>query len=319
MKGDVDVAVTTPAVSVQAVTSQKKKSLTPLAEKAAAGSTMQQKVLGELVTFKLVEIPAKNVQNATMVYLGNERDQFLLDAYAVADMISSFRENGQLKPAYGRDTCGVTEIADGSRRRFTAMETNQPLFVWVGDLNDKQMQYLSDVGNQYAPTSAWEKGKRFAKMLENASQEEVAKVAGLRDRKGLMRYVATASLPIQLIKGLQSPSDMTARKGETLSKVWAGLDAGKQEEVIRFLESWIIPSKAKMTSDEVIDEFIKKCGTGSPEKKKPEVQTLPMGASMVTKGGTTQFHLPKEVSDESRKAIEAFISQVLSKEALDNC
>ena len=148
MKNDVEVEAQTASVSVQAAGKRQKKQLQKLEAQAAAGSTMIHKVMGKEVKFKLVEVPADKIELSTMVYLGNERNQFLLDAHAVSDLIATFKDQGQQVPAFGRDVCGQIEIADGTRRRFTALETKQPFYVWVGNLDEQQMQFLSDVGNQ---------------------------------------------------------------------------------------------------------------------------------------------------------------------------
>ncbi|WP_342652541.1 ParB/RepB/Spo0J family partition protein (plasmid) [Vibrio metschnikovii] len=182
MRNDVNVKTETTSVSVQAVTARDKRLPSKLAEKAASGSTMTQNVKGKSVLFKLVEIQASEIEMRTMVYLGNERDQTVIDAWAVSDLIETFRTDGQLKPAYGRDVNGVIEIADGSRRRFTAMETKQSFYVWVGELDEEQMQYLSDVGNQYRPTSAWEKGMRYARMIKLSNQKRRLSTSALTVR-----------------------------------------------------------------------------------------------------------------------------------------
>ncbi|ENM3868770.1 ParB/RepB/Spo0J family partition protein [Vibrio cholerae] len=317
MKNDVVVNTETTSVSVQAVTARDKRLPTQLAEKAAAGSTMTQNVKGKNVLFKLVEVPANKIDMRTMVYLGNERDQTVLDAWAVSDLIDTFRTDGQLKPAYGRDVNGVIEIADGSRRRFTAMETKQPFYVWVGELDEEQMQYLSDIGNQYRPTSAWEKGMRYTRMIKASNQEKTAEHFGI-DRKAMMRCVHTAELPKALIQALKSPNELSARRGEALAKVWTKLSDIKQSEVIAFINNWLIPEKQNYDTEQVLELFVVKCGNEQP-KDKPEVQKLPLGATMKVKNGTTSFTLPPQVSDASRQKIEAFISETLSKEALDNC
>lgn len=317
MKSDVQVEVQPSSVSVQEAGKRNKKKLQKLESQAAAGSTMTHKVMGREVKFKLVEVPADKIELSTMVYLGNERDQFLLDAHAVSDLIETFKEQGQQVPAFGRDVCGQIEISDGSRRRFTALETKKPFYVWVGDLDEQQMQFLSDVGNKYKDTSAWEKGLRYERMLKSATQEDVAEVVGV-SRKAMMRCVNTAQLPKAFIRSFTSPNELSARKGEALYKVYKALTEEKQEEIINFCESWLIPEKGKHTTEEIVDLFTTKCGTTKekPEAMKP--RELAMGATVALKNGNATINIPK-VSDDSLKAIEAFISQTLSKEAVDNC
>lgn len=317
MKNDVEVDVAPSSVSVQAAGKRHKKTLQKLEEKAAAGSTMTHKVMGKEVVFKLVEVPASKIEMSTMVWLANERAQELLDAHAVSDLLESFRDQGQQVPAFGRDICGQIEIADGSRRRHTALETKKPFYVWVGDLSSEQMEYLSEIGNQYKGTSAYEKGLKYKKLLKNAKQEEVSEAVGVT-RKAMMRCVQTAQLPLEFIRSFTSPNELSARKGEALYKLYKPLNEEQQLEIINFCESWLVPEKGKHTTDEIINHFITKCGaTGEkPEPIKP--RELAMGATVALKNGNATINIPK-VSDDSLKAIEDFISQTLSKEALDSC
>ncbi|WP_116440184.1 ParB/RepB/Spo0J family partition protein, partial [Klebsiella pneumoniae] len=120
-----------------------------------SGNSITLPVLGRNVSFKLETIPANKVEMATMVWLGNERDQELLDEAALADLVPSFLTSGQQNPAFARRTSGIIEVADGSRRRKTAIITGCDYRVLVGDLDDEQMQWLSQVGNDYRPTSAY--------------------------------------------------------------------------------------------------------------------------------------------------------------------
>ena len=317
MKNDVEIQAKTASVSVQAAVPKGRKKQLQKREAHAAGSTMIHKVMGSEIKFELVEIPAEKIELSTMVWLTNERDQELLDAHAVNDLIESFKEQGQQVPAFGRNVCGQIEIADGSRRRHTALETNQSFFVWVGDLSPEQMEYLSDIGNQYKETSAYEKGLRYEKLLKNATQEEVSKAIGVT-RKAMMRCVQTAQLPKEFIRSFTSPNELSARKGETLYKVYKVLNKEKQEDIVNFCESWLIPEKGKHTTEEIIELFITKCGAASekPEALKP--RQLSMGATVTLKNGNATFNIPK-VSDESLKAIEEFIDKTLSNEALNNC
>lgn len=316
MKNDVEVDVTPRSVSVQAAGQRHKKTLQKLEDKAAAGSTMTHKVMGKEVVFKLVEVPANKIEMSTMVWLANERAQELLDAHAVSDLLESFRDQGQQVPAFGRDVCGQIEIADGSRRRHTALETKQPFYVWVGDLSPEQMEYLSEIGNQYKETSAYEKGLKYEKLLKNATQEEVSEAVGVT-RKAMMRCVQTAQLPQAFIRSFTSPNELSARKGEALYKLYKPLNEEQQLEIINFCESWLIPEKGKHTTDELVDLFTTKCVGTKTETTKPEPKTLTGNATVMVKNGNARFDI-KKVSPQSLKAIEEAITKILDQEALDN-
>lgn len=82
-----------------------------------SGNSIMLPVCGRNVNFKLETIPADKVEMATMVWLGNERDQDLLNETSLADLVPSFLTSGQQNPAFARKTAGIIEVADGSRRR----------------------------------------------------------------------------------------------------------------------------------------------------------------------------------------------------------
>ncbi|UGE35116.1 ParB N-terminal domain-containing protein (plasmid) [Escherichia coli] len=59
----------------------------------------------------------------------------------------SFLTSGQQNPAFARKVSGIVEVADGSRRRKAAIITGCDYRVLIGDLDDEQMQWLSQIGN----------------------------------------------------------------------------------------------------------------------------------------------------------------------------
>jgi len=199
-----------------------------------SGNSITLPVCGRNVAFKLETIPADKVEMATMVWLGNERDQELLNESALADLIPSFLTSGQQNPAFARKTSGIIEIADGSRRRKTAIITGSDYRVLVGDLDDEQMQWLSQVGNDYRPTSAYERGKRYLRRLKefDGNVKALAEAEGI-DRNIVNRCMNTAGLPKEILSIFKHPGELSARAGDALSKVYQGneqtmLDAAQQ-------------------------------------------------------------------------------------------
>lgn len=199
-----------------------------------SGNSITLPVLGRNVSFKLETIPANKVEMATMVWLGNERDQELLDEAALADLVPSFLTSGQQNPAFARRTSGIIEVADGSRRRKTAIITGCDYRVLVGDLDDEQMQWLSQVGNDYRPTSAYERGKRYQRRLKDFNGSVKALALDERiDRNIITRCINTAGLPKEVIAVFQHPGELSARAGSDLFKIYQGnesamLDAARQ-------------------------------------------------------------------------------------------
>ncbi|SDI11259.1 chromosome partitioning protein, ParB family [Vibrio xiamenensis] len=318
MKNDLNVEVETSSISVQRVKKQGEKSLVAKSSEKLekqVGSTLTKPVMGQEVVFTLQKIPAKKVEQSTMVWLGNERDQELLDEFAIADILETYKDFGQEMPAFGRNECGIVQVADGSRRRFTSIFTRSDFYIWVGELSEEQMDYLTDVGNQYKPTSAYEQGMRALRHLNaGKGQEEVAKMVG-KARRAMMREVNTAKLPRSFIRALPTPNDLSARKGEALFKLYDKLDEHIKEVLNHFFDTWC-SEKGKYDTDKLVEMFVIKCGKKTPEPVAP--RELAMGTTVKLKNGNATINIPK-VSDESLKLIEAFIDQTLSKEALDKC
>lgn len=318
MKNDLDIEIKESSVSTARIRGKREKSApVKVSEKLAekVGSTMTKKVMGQEVTFTLQVIKANKIEQSSMVWLSNERDQELLDEYSLGHMLDSYKEYGQENPAIGRVECGITQVADGSCRRFLSKFLKQDYYIWVGDLTDEQMDYLTEVGNQYRAPSAYENGQKALRYIKQGkTQEEAAKLVG-KDRRVMMRDVKTAQLPKAFIRAFKSPCDLTARKGAALFDMYSKLKEQQQDEVAAFCEQWF-SDKSKNTTEELINAFITKCGASieKPEPAKPS--ELAMGASLVMKNGTAHIKIPK-ISDESKAAIEKFIDETLSKEALE--
>lgn len=124
------------------------------------------------------------VESASRVWSGNERDQELLTEDALDDLIPSFLLTGQQTPAFGRRVSDVIEIADGSRRRKAAILTESDYRILVGELDDEQMAALSRLGNDYRPTSAYERGLRYTSRLQN---EFAGNISALADAENISR------------------------------------------------------------------------------------------------------------------------------------
>lgn len=186
----------------------------------AKGNTITIPVAGRDVRFTLETISAGKVAESTVVWAGNERDQELLTEEALDDLIPSFLVTGQQNPAFGRRVEGMIEVADGSRRRKTAILTDSEYRVLVGDLDDDQMDTLCKIGNDYRPTSAYERGKRYLSLLETEFHNNITALAEAENisRKIINRCIATARLPKEVVALFSHPGELSARAGETLSR-----------------------------------------------------------------------------------------------------
>lgn len=188
----------------------------------ARGNAIILPVCGQEVKFTLEVIPSSQVEDSSRVWSGNERDQDLLTEDALDDLIPSFLLSGQQTPAFGRKVSGCTEVADGSRRRKAAILTSSDYRVLVGDLDDEQMAALSRLGNDYRPTSAYERGHRYAKRLQNEFAGNVSALADAENisRKIITRCIYTAKLPKSVVALFSHPGELSARAGEALYKAF---------------------------------------------------------------------------------------------------
>lgn len=189
----------------------------------AKGNTITLPVCGRDVRFTLETILGDKIETESKVWANNERDQTLLTEEALDDLIPSFLTSGQQNPAFGRKVADVIEIADGSRRRMAAMLTASDFRVLVGDLDDVQMDSLSKLGNDYRPTSAYERGHRYIQRLNNEFGGNISALSDAENisRKIISRCMNTAKLPRGLVALFSHPGELSARAGDALSKVYA--------------------------------------------------------------------------------------------------
>lgn len=129
---------------------------------------------------------------------------------------------------------GVVEVADGSRRRKAAILTTSDYRVLVGELDDEQMGTLSRLGNDYRPTSAYERGKRYAHRLEHEFNGNISWLADAENisRKIVTRCINTARLPKSVVALFNHPGELSARTGESLYKTFSD----KEEQLLQQAE-----------------------------------------------------------------------------------
>ncbi|EKS6616925.1 ParB/RepB/Spo0J family plasmid partition protein, partial [Enterobacter hormaechei] len=141
----------TPVETEQAPAAPMVDSLIARVGAMARGNSILIPVCGRDVKFTLETVPGNVVESTTRVWAGNERDQDLLTEESLDDLIPSFLLTGQQNPAFGRRVEEGIEVADGSRRRKTAILTASDYRILVGDLDDEQMDALCKLGNDYRP------------------------------------------------------------------------------------------------------------------------------------------------------------------------
>lgn len=218
----------------------------------ARGNSITLPVCGRDVKFTLETIPGSSLESTTCIWSGNERDQELLTEDSLDDLIPSFLLTGQQTPAFGRRVDGLIEVADGSRRRKAAILTDSDYRILIGDLDDEQMGALSRLGNDYRPTSAYERGKRYAHKLEKEFGGNVTSLSDAENisRKIITRCINTAKLPKTVVALFNHPGELSARAGELLYKSFTG----KEELLLQRAELLHEQKKAgaMFDADEVI-------------------------------------------------------------------
>lgn len=283
----------------------------------ARGNSIILPVCGREVKFTLESIPGETAENATQVWSGNERDQELLTEDALDDLIPSFLLSGQQTPAFGRRLSGIIEVADGSRRRKAAILTSSDYRILVGDLDDEQMSALSRLGNDYRPTSAYERGKRYAYRLENEFGGNVSALADAEkiSRKIVSRCINTSRLPKSVIALFTHPGELSARAGESLYKAFTGKEELLQQQTEHLHEQK--DAGVIFEADEVIGLLTGTLKDSSREKVKLNTrhQFVP-GASAIYKGDKVILNLDKtRLPPECIEKIEGILRELQHRQA----
>ncbi|VFS14894.1 plasmid-partitioning protein [Enterobacter cancerogenus] len=221
----------------------------------AKGNSITLPVCGREVKFTLETIPGNKIEKSTSVWIGNERDQEFLTEESLDDLIPSFLLTGQQNPAFGRKVADGIEVADGSRRRMTAILTSSEYRILVGDLDDEQMDSLCKLGNDYRPTSAYERGKRYASRLENEFKGNISALADAEhiSRKIITRCICTSKLPRELIALFSHPGELSARAGDNLSRHFSDNEAALLSKIHELSEKRL--SGIVFETDEIIQSL----------------------------------------------------------------
>lgn len=283
----------------------------------AKGNTISLPVCGREVKFVLETLAGNTVEKSTRVWAGNERDQEFLTEYALDDLIPSFLVNGQLNPAFGRKVGDCIEVADGSRRRMTAILTSSEYRVLVGDLDDEQMDSLCKLGNDYRPTSSYERGKRYSFRLNNEFKGNISALAKAENisRKIITRCINTSKLPREVIALFSHPGELSARAGENLSCLFNDNESLLHAKILELTEKR--KSGFVMETEDIIQELIgglkisKGVPSGSPVKR----EFVP-GAIAQYKGNKVIFSLDRsKIPQHCIEQVEKILEQLQKTEA----
>ncbi|GFM11832.1 MULTISPECIES: ParB/RepB/Spo0J family plasmid partition protein [Enterobacter] len=289
----------TPVETEQAPAAPMVDSLIARVGAMARGNSIVIPVCGRDVKFTLETVPGNVVERTTRVWAGNERDQDLLTEESLDDLIPSFLLTGQQNPAFGRRVEEGIEVADGSRRRKTAILTASDYRVLVGDLDDEQMDALCKLGNDYRPTSAYERGTRYATRLSSEFGGNISSLAAAENisRKIITRCINTAKLPKELIALFSHPGELSARAGDALQKCFSEKEELLLEQVCQLAERKT--AGVIFEADEVI-QALNNSLKAEPVKR-PSASTrqeIVKGATAIYKGNKVVFQLDRSLLPE---------------------
>jgi ParB family chromosome partitioning protein len=276
----------------------------------AKGNCIALPVCGREVKFTLESIAASEIESATSVWVGNERDQDLLTEEALEDLLPSFMISGQQNPAFARRINVLIEVADGSRRRKAAIITSSEYRVLVGELDDEQMETLSKLGNDYRPTSAYERGKRYSRRLDNEFKGNISALSELENisRKIITRCINTSLLPKEVLSLFGHPGELSARAGDALYKEYS-----EKMDILVEMTKELANRKSIGTifeADEII-EYFKTSRLKANPKAEPTKRQFAPGASAQYKGNKITISLDtKKLSASVIDKIETILLNI---------
>lgn len=270
----------------------------------SAGEKHRRSVNGRDIEFTLKRVPASQVEAEVTVWQGNERDQSRLTPAALADIAPSIRDKGIETPAYGRAKGNGFEVADGSRRRAAAIQEGADYLIWCAELTDQEMDHISTIGNTYKPTSAYERGSRYKRLLseKSCSERELADSLGI-DRKTMRRYLKTADLPAQIIDLYPTINDISGRTGESLANQLDDHMLGIAQNL----------AKRPLLKTMTVSEITKALLTPKPTQPSTTQKSWPSSSySIDSHNDGLSISISKEVSEEVRKKIEKIVRKELN-------
>lgn len=93
---------------------------------------------------------------------------------------------------------------------MTAIFTSTEYRILVGALDDEQMDALCKLGNDYRPTSAYERGTRYSQRLEKEFNGNISALADAENisRKVITRCINTSRLPRDVIALFSHPGEL---------------------------------------------------------------------------------------------------------------
>tara|TARA_B100001094_G_scaffold214971_1_gene209032 strand:- start:212 stop:1168 length:957 start_codon:yes stop_codon:yes gene_type:complete len=154
----------------------------------------------------------------------NRRQQHLLKASNLTDIMQTIEAHGQMFPAIGvEQQDGRIEILDGSRRRQALILTEGAFKVWITQvpLSIEQATYIAKTANQTKRISEFELGVYFKSLIEQGicvDQKQVAERENLSKSK-VSRCVLASEISPDLLDFFPDHNALSVRDIQRLIKV----------------------------------------------------------------------------------------------------
>ncbi|MGF1752663.1 ParB/RepB/Spo0J family partition protein [Vibrio makurazakiensis] len=308
----------------------KRRVVTPQEAQTAAkeqAQVIELSVAGEeLVSFELVRIPADQIENKTIVFADNAREQSFLNEHALSDVLTTLRDRGQQYPAVGRKGInGKIEVLDGSRRRMSCILAEKEFLIYVAEgINTEHAKFLSDVANAHKPLSLFEKGKEMQAKLESGEAEDQKALAKMFQCSEALVSGAlkAADLPLELLQAYPNVSDLGRPTIVKLHKQFGTLDAEQQRDLLKKCANtdgyvWQrsqAQGVSRLTKEvtETIESWILELAPLPTKAPSSKVELIKGRASYSRKGSNLALSL-KKVDDATMKEILAFVESKLEQ------
>lgn len=302
--------VTTPQEAQQAAKEQAQ-----FIELAVAGE--------QTVQFELVRIAAADIEQQTVVFAENAREQSFLNEHALSDVLVTLKERGQQYPAVGRRRSdGNIEVLDGSRRRMSCILADKDFLIYVGDnISTEHAKFLSDVANAHKPLSLYEKGREMLAKLESGEAEDQKALAKMFQCSEALVSGAlkAADLPLELLQAYPNVAELGRPTIVKLHKQYNGLEPNKQAQLLNKCatdEGYVwqrtqSQGVARITKDvtEMIESWVEDL---SPSKQSTAVKTeLIKGRVSYTRKGSNLTLNLKKIDDELMQKLLDLVSHQL--------
>jgi len=186
-------------------------SLDQLLENAAVGDEITMPAPSDpnrTIRLSCKIISADKIEQTTLVYGKNRREQSLLSKASVADILPAISADGRNQhPALSWHKDGLEHVLSGSRRRKACLLSNADYIVLTStDFTDEDAKILAISSDQYIAPSLWELGKAYDETRSDlinqgkkGSYREIAAIEGVSHRAIADSLKAFTKIPSEVL------------------------------------------------------------------------------------------------------------------------